>query len=517
MGGEANIIATEPQRRRRGAAGLQPGWLWRCVVAVLWCALAGLSPARAGSDLVRIGIQLEPSSLDITTTSAATASEITYANVYEGLTYIDGEGQVQPRLATGWAISDDGRTVDFKLRRQVLYHDGKPFNARTAVFSLQRMLKMTNTNAYLEWFDKIKSVEAIGDQVLRIHLSAPDSLLPYALALPGAVMVHPDSAKTNAVQPVGTGPYQVQPWERGRSVRLLRNDAWWNPKRPQIREAQFLFMTTSFETESMLAEGRIDALSSVTRLSGAFVSRTDYVMTSRGVEGKLIVALNNARAPLSDIRVRRALSHAINRSEYRDIYGPLISAEPIGSHFSPRHPAYVDLVNRYPYDVARAKELLGQAQVAPGTVLRLAAPPTDYGRYGSLIVARQLEAIGFKIEIETMDWPTWLDKVFKKKDYDMTIIMHVEPMDLNIYARNDYYFNYSNRAFKEIWEKVRAARSDAERNEWLGQAQRQIADDAVNLFIQLRPERNFIRRGLVGMWEHCPLPVFAIENLRWQN
>ena len=490
-------------------------WLLR-LGALLWCLVLA-SHALAASDMVRIGIQLEPSSLDITTTSAATASEITYVNVYEGLTYIDGAGQVRPRLATEWKVSPDGRTVDFALRRQVTYHDGKPFNAHTAVFSLRRMLALGSANTYLEWFDKIQSVEAVGNHMLRIHLSEPDSLLPYALALPAAVMVHPDSASGNVAKPVGTGPYRVSAWERGRWVRLLRNEEWWSRETPKIREAKFLFMSTSFETESMLAEGRIDALSSVTRLTGAFSSRSDYVMSSRGLEGKQIVALNNARAPLNDIRVRRALSHALNRREFRDIYGPQISAVPIGTHFSPFHPAYVNLVDRYPYDVARARELLRQARIAPDTVLRLAVPPTDYGRFGSLIVVRQLEAIGLRVEIVTMDWPTWLDRVFKRKDYDMTLIMHVEPLDLNIYARDNYYFNYDNRAFKPLWRKVRAARSEAERNRWLAQAQRQVTEDAVNLFIQLRPERNFVRRDLAGMWEHCPVPVFAIESLYWQN
>jgi len=486
-------------------------------MAVLLCCAA--ATGWAAQETLRIGVQLEPVSLDITTTSAATAGEITYANVYEGLTYIDGEGQVRPRLATAWTTSADGKVVDFTLRQGVRYHDGKAFDARTAAYSLRRMLGMLgmhNTNAYLEWFDKIESVDPVNAGLLRIHLRAPDGLLPFALGLPGAVLVHPDSAASNATRPVGTGPYKVLAWDKGHSVNLVRNDDWWGNPRPQLREAQFLFMTTSFETESMLAEGRIDALSSVTRLTGAFTSRSDYVLAARGVEGKQIVALNNARPPLNDVRVRRALSHALDRREFRDIYGPLISAVPIGSHFSPFHPAYVDLVNRYPFDPERAKALLRQAGVAPGTVLRLSVPPTDYGRFGSLILARQLEAVGLRVEIVNIDWPTWLDKVFKRKDYDMTLIMHVEPMDLNIYARDDYYFNYDNRAFKPIWDKVRAARTEADRNAWLGQAQRQITEDAVNLFIQLRPERNFIRRGLTGMWERCPVPVFALENLRWQ-
>ena len=498
------------------------GPIWR-LVALAWrgCLLAWLvgtiGAAHAAADVVRIGIQLEPASLDVTSTSAATASEITYANVFEGLTYIDGEGVVKPRLASGWVVSKDGKQVDFSLRKLVTYHDGKPLDARTAAFSLNRMLQLKGANAYLEWFDKIESVEAVGEFQLRIRLTDADSLLPYALALPGAVLVHPDSAANNATQPIGTGPYRIQAWERGKLVRLVRNDNWWRENKPTIREAVFLFMSTAAETENMLAEGRIDALSSVTRLTASFASRTDYVMGRRGVEGKLIVALNNGRAPLNDVRVRRALSHAIDRTKYLNIYGPLISVIPIGAHFSPGHPAYVNLVDRYPYDIAKAKALLAEAKVPPGTVLRLAVPPTDYGRYGSVIVASQLEAIGLKVEIVLMDWPKWLDEVFKKKNYDMSLIMHVEPMDLGIYARDGYYFNYNNAAYKKIWAKVRSADTSAALNQALAQAQRQMAEDAVNLFIQVRPERNFIRKDLAGMWERCPVPVFALEDLRWQK
>ncbi|MEG1455185.1 MAG: ABC transporter substrate-binding protein, partial [Comamonas sp.] len=107
--------------------------------------------------------------------------------------------------------------------------------------------------------------------------------------------------------------------------------------------------------------------------------------------------------------------------------------------------------------------------------------------------------------------------VLKKKDYDLSLIMHVEPMDIGIYARDDYYFNYNNRVFKKIWEKLRASSSSQELDQWLGQAQKQLAEDAVNAFIVVRPERNFMRKGLVGMWSKCPIPTFALEDLRWQN
>ncbi|MFC3216964.1 ABC transporter substrate-binding protein [Comamonas sp. JC664] len=135
----------------------------------------------------------------------------------------------------------------------------------------------------------------------------------------------------------GTGPYQVEKWTKGKSITLLRNEQWWDSKKPAIRMADFLFMSSAAETENMLAEGRIDALSSVTRLTASFMARTDYVMGQRGVEGKLLIAMNNARAPLNDIRVRRAINHALDRSRYQNIYGGSIEVLPIGSHFSPHH------------------------------------------------------------------------------------------------------------------------------------------------------------------------------------
>ena len=161
---------------------------WGLAILML-CCLVGLAPAKAASERLRIGIPLEPASFDITSTAAATASEISYANVFEGLTIIDGQGQIKPRLAQSWTVSKDGKQVDVVLRRNVRYHDGKPFNASTAAFSLQRLLQMKNTNAYLEWFDKLASVEAREEFLLRIQLSEPDALLSYALAMPGAVMV----------------------------------------------------------------------------------------------------------------------------------------------------------------------------------------------------------------------------------------------------------------------------------------------------------------------------------------
>ncbi len=500
-----------PETARRGACGLGAALRWLGLALALLLALPAFALPR---DSIRIGLQLEPPVLDPTVTASATAGEITYCNVFEGLTVIDGQGKLAPRLATQWQVADDKLSYRFTLRPGVRFHDGKRFDAEVAASSLRRIIAADSRNPQKPWFQKIAAVQPEGRDTLVIKLQQPDALLPFALALPAAVIVHPDSAQANASAPVGTGPFRFVEWRKGHSVLLERSGAHWG-KQPALRSATFQFLTSSAETENLLAEGRLDGLGAVTKMVDAFMKRPDYRMSSRKLETKMIVAINNARAPFDDRRVRRALAHAIDRRDVMTIYGTQFESEPIGSHFSPWHPAYVDLVDRYPHDPARARALLAEAGVAPGTRVELTLPPTGYGRFGGLKIANQLEAVGLRVELVQLDWKRWMSEVFEQKNYALTIIMHVEPMDLNIYARDGYYFNYANAAFKALWQKVLAARDDGELKRLLGDAQRMIADDAVNVFLFMRPERNFMHRELTGLWENSPIPSFVLEDVRW--
>ena len=487
--------------------------LLRVVLYVLLLTGGGLANAR---DSVQIGLQLEPPLLDPTVIAAAAAAgEVTYGNVFEGLTLIDGEGQVVPRLASGWTVSADGLRYTFTLRSGVRFHDDKPFDAAVAAFSLKRLLAPESANPQRPWFDKVAGIDTPDSATVVIRLHQPDSLLPFALALPAAVMVHPDTAATNRERPIGTGPFMFLDWQRGQQVDLERWPRYWG-RAPALKHASFIFLSSSAQTENLLAEGRLDVLGAVTKRTGDFVLRPDYQVVQRRVESKLILAINNGVAQFNDVRVRRALSHAANRSALSQMYGAELKPDLIGSHFPPWHPAYVDLLQRYPYDPARARALLAEAGVKPGMPVVLTVPPTDYGRFGSLGLAEDLEAIGLHVDIRLVDWTTWMREVFTERNYQLSLILHVEPMDLNIYARDGYYFNYDNAAFKAVWQQVLAAQEPADFNRLLGDAQRLLVEDAVNVFLFMRPEHNFVRRGLTGLWENSPIPSFVLQDVRWE-
>ena len=155
------------------------------------------------------------------------------------------------------------------------------------------------------------------------------------------------------------------------------------------------------------------------------------------------------------MRVRKAIALAIDRQAIID--GAMFGyGTPIGSHFAPHNPDYVDLVARTPHDPDRARALLAEAGVT-GLRLRLALPPPPYARRGGEIVAAELREIGIETEITNMEWAQWLETVFRGADFDLTIISHVEPMDLDIYARTDYYIHYAKPDYVALMDKLKAA------------------------------------------------------------
>ena len=236
-----------------------------------------------------------------------------------------------------------------------------------------------------------------------------------------------------------------------------------------------------------------------------------------GTEGKTILSINNKRKPLDDPRVRQALAYAIDRKAIIDGAENGL-AQPIGSHLTPNDPGYVDLTGEYPHDPEKAKALLKE-EAGVTTPLQLTLtlpPPPDYARKGGEIIAAELAEVGIQAKIENVEWAQWLSGVFKGKNFDLTIVSHVEPLDIGVYANPDYYFQYDSQAFRDIFARLQAAPDLEAFKAAIGDAQRQIAKDCVNVFLFQYPNVTVADAHLQGLWKNAPIFVNDVAGISWQ-
>ena len=478
-------------------------------ISALW---AGAALAQQTD--ISIGMVLEPPNLDPTAGAAAAIDEVVYANVFEGLTRFGPDGSVNPGLAESWSVSEDGTTYTFTLRDGVTFHDGSAMTAEDVVFSLDRARAEGSTNAQPGLFANIVSVEATDDLTVVVTLDGPDGAFPFDMAWGDAVIVAPESAETNATNPIGTGPFRFANWVQGDRVELVRNDAYWGTP-VALSAATFRFITDPNAAFAAMMAGDVDAFPNfpATETLAQFEADPRFSVIVGSTEGETILAMNNGAAPLDDIRIRQAIAYAINRQDIID--GAMFGyGTPIGTHFAPHNPDYVDLLALSPHDPERARAILAEA--APGGLtLRLALPPPAYARRGGEIIAAQLREVGIETEITNMEWADWLERVFRGRDFDLTIVSHTEPMDIGIYARPDYYFQYARPEFVALNETLARTTDPGQRSSLLSEMQQIIAEDHVNGYLFQLAKTGVANANIEGLWENSPTQANDLTGVRW--
>lgn len=484
------------------------------ITACAWALMAGT--ALAGNDAISLGMVLEPPNLDPTAGAAATIDEVVYANVFEGLTRFGPDGSVNPGLASEWQVSDDGLTYVFKLREGVKFHDGTDMNADDVVFSLDRARAEDSTNAQKALFKGITSVTAMDPMTVEVKLAAPNGNFIFNMAWGDAVIVAPESIENAATNPVGTGPFVFKNWAKGDHVELMRNDAYWGDA-PALATATFKFISDPNAAFAAMMAGDIDAFPNfpAPETLAQFEADPRFNVIVGSTEGETILSTNNKSGPLADVRVREAIAHAINRQDIID--GAMFGyGTPIGSHFAPHNPDYVDLTGQSAFDPEKAKTLLKDAG-AEEITLRLMLPPPTYARRGGEIIAAQLRDVGIQTEISNLEWAQWIEQVFKGKDFDLTIVSHTEPADINIYARPDYYFQYENADFNALMDKLAVTADVAMRTEINQSAQKMIADDYVNGYLFQLAKTGVANAKINGLWENAPTQANDLTGVSWAD
>jgi peptide/nickel transport system substrate-binding protein len=482
-------------------------------------ALAALltAPAMAQQTDLTIALQLEPPHLDPTSAAAGAIDSVLYSNVFEGLTRFMSDGSVVAGLAESWEISEDGTTYTFALRDGVTFHDGTTMDAEDVKFTLDRARAEDSANAQKSLFAGISEVTVIDPTTVEVKLSAPDGNFLFNMAWGDAVIVAPESIENIKQTPIGTGPFKFDNWVQGDRIEISRNPDYWGDA-PALEAATFKFISDPTAAFAAMMAQDIDAFAGFPAPENLpqFEADPRFQVLVGSTEGETILSTNNKLPPLDDVRVREAIAHAIDRQAIID--GAMFGlGTPIGTHFAPHNPDYVDLTAQSNYDPEKSKALLAEAGYANGFTTTLKLPPPSYARRGGEIIASQLRAVGIETEITNLEWAQWLEEVFRGKDFGLTIVSHTEPFDIGIYARPDYYFQYDNPAFQELMTTLGATSDPAARSELLTQAQTMIADDYVNGYLFQLAFPTVADARIKGLWQNAPTQATDLTGVSWSE
>ena len=486
------------------------------VLAAAGC-LAGLAHAQTDKARVTLAMVLEPPGMDPTIAPAAAIGEIVHYNVLEGLTKIQVDGSVTPLLAEGWTMDPDGKSYTFRLKKGVKFHDGEAFDSADVKFSFERAKDDKSTNkAKKAVFDNISRIDTPDAYTVILTLNNADGNFLFRLGENTAVILDAKSAAGTATKPIGTGPFTFDDWKKGSSVTLNKWEGYRDARSVKIKRVTFRFINDPAARVAALLAGDIDGVPRLDAPQAVKQLQADkrFVVAIGSTAGKGIMSINNKKKPFDDVRVRRALMHAIDRKAFID--GVLEGlGSPIGSHFAPTDAGYIDLTAQTPYDPEKAKALLKEAGVTTPLNVTLTLPPPQYARKGGEVLAAQLAKVGVIAKIENVEWAQWLGGTFKG-NFDLTVINHVEPLDYMQYANPGYYWGYDSKGFRDLAAKHAAAVNPKERANLFADLQRLIAGDAVNAFIFNPAQVAVSKKGLKGLWASSPIFANDMAAVSWQ-
>lgn len=470
---------------------------------VLLVAFAPVPAAGRAGPLV-FALSGGPDTLDPQKTAATLAFQV-MKSLYDTLVEPDDHGALVPALAESWSTSADGTQWTFKLRPGVRFHTGREFTADDVVATFTRIRDPNTASPKRPDYSVIEQVEAVDPLTVRFVLSQP--FAPFLAALAqgwGAILPRDAIASGNdfSSHPIGTGPFRAVEWSRDSFLRLGRFDRYFIPGEPVVDEVTFRFVSESAVKTAGLLSGEFDIVDAVGPLDLPRLAQDSRVVVRQQPSATVnVVAINNARKPYADVRVRRALWHAIDRrAVLKTVYGP--SSVSVAVFMDALSPFYVDVGDPYPYDPARARQLLAEAGLGTGfaTDLALPQPYEEHVKAGELVQA-MLAQVGIQAKIRVVEWGFWLSRVYTGRDFDLTIIGHTGKLDpdgrlagFGDPARN--YVNYANPQAAALIDAGRRTLRPDLRKRTYAEALRLMTRDAMMVFLGDPDVRMATRKGV---------------------
>ncbi|WP_156960315.1 ABC transporter substrate-binding protein [Amycolatopsis taiwanensis] len=412
------------------------------------CSAGSTASVSQGPDTLAVGFSAEPANLDFTRTDGAAIPQALLYNVYEGLVKLDANGRIVPLLAESWTVTD-GVSYDFRLRPGVKFSNGAPFTSADVKFSIERVATDW-TISLKSKMDVVDHVEVVDPLRVRVVLKRPSNGWLFDMTSRVGAMFSPTGVADLANTAIGTGPYLVAQRRPGDSLVLRRNPGYWGSP-PAYATVVLKYIKDSTALNNALLSNGIDVISQIAAPDSVpqFENDNRFNVLEGTTNSEVVLSFNGAKAPFDDVRVRQALTLAIDR---RAVLATAWANRGtlIGSMVPPTDPWYEDLSNFYPYDPARARALLDQTGQR-NLSLRLRIPNLSYAVSAAQVVQSDLADIGVQVTIEPLDFPAvWLKQVFTEHDFDLSIVAHVEARDITTFGNPRYYWGYDNPSVRQL-------------------------------------------------------------------
>ncbi len=454
--------------------------------------------------------------------------------VYNGLVKYDKDLHIVGDLASAWEISRDGLVITFHLRKDVKWHDGRPFTAADVLFTYQATIDPRTPTAYAGDFLKVKKAEILDAHTFRATYDKPfaPALMSWSSAiLPRHLLAGKDIAKSKlARHPVGTGPYMFKEWVSGQKIVLAANPDYFEG-RPYI-DGYILRIIPDMAT--MFLELRARGIDRMGLSPLQFTRQTENNLFRKNFNKYRYLSFSytylgyNLQKPLfADKRVRQAISHMINREEI--IQGVLLGLGQVATGpYKPGTWAQNDRVKKYPYDPQLARELLAEAgwkdtngdgildkDGQPFTFEIITNQGNDVRSKCAEIIQRRLAEVGIIVKIRVIEWAAFVNDFINKRKFDATLLGWTIPLDPDIYdvwhssktAPEELNFvSYKNKEVDELLEKGRSTFNQEARKKCYDRIQEILAEEQPYAFLYAPDALPIIDARIRGV-EPAPLGI----------
>lgn len=479
-------------------------------------ALAGCSSANGGSSsgadaTVVVGSLYEPTNLSNVDGGGQGVNEAFQDNVYEGLFRLGDDGDVTPLLASSYDTSEDGLTYTFTLRKGVRFHGGGTMTSADVKSSIERVTAEDSQSSRKSSLAVIKAIDTPDDDTVVVHLSQRSISFVYNLSY---VWIVPSAEKSLRTEEDGTGPYELADRKRGSSLTLDPFSGYWGEK-PKNGGVEFQYFTSASTLSNALASGSVDVVTSIQSpdaLSRFTADTSKYTVSEGKSTTKELLAFNDAEGPFTDVKLRQAISAAIDRKALlKAIWGDYGTVN--GSMVPPTDPWYEDLTSVNAYDPAKAKELLAEAGKADGFTFTLDTPTYDPHPAVAQYLQSALRKVGVTVKVNSISADEWYTKVYQQHDFEATLQEHVNDRDVVFYGNPDFYFGYDNKDVQKDISDAEQASSEDQQTALLRQANEQIVRDAASDWLYLYPQIVVSDKDVTGYWKNGLNSQFPVSGI----